>query len=285
MLRNLWNGDNGDLFNHEGLKKIADAKGTANTRVRYRFVENAVSGGLSQQDIDKSVSQDSTVNVKVAVLDPKVTGQTPGLPIPEERDWRDGAYVNPQQDPNEIGGNSTTTPIPDAREHGPTKLTTPAPQEKDFRDYILIFPISGIPAIYVYLSKPPTKFLEVDLYSSFQGRPRDGHHTDHMPSAAAVRLYFKRLYPDLKEKDLAELAKDVAALIVPADVHRKVSETYGGRNKSRIEDDSLDLRKAMDSNFDAVKPALKEYGATEKELEDARAKMHKINDEQGLYSK
>ncbi|PHM36943.1 hypothetical protein Xmau_04093 [Xenorhabdus mauleonii] len=205
MLRSWWNGGDDDLFSHEHLKKIADNKGTAETRVRYRFAENAetgqltavgyhtskenmlepvkvrhvqynkslnryefwedgassptlvwyqnaASGGLSQQDIDKSVSQDATVNVKVAVLDPQATGQTPGLPIPEEKDWRDGAYINPQQDPSEIGGNSTSTPIPDARDNGPTKLTTPAPEEKDFRDYILIFPVSNIPAIYVYLS-------------------------------------------------------------------------------------------------------------------------------------
>ncbi|WP_244590753.1 S-type pyocin domain-containing protein [Xenorhabdus mauleonii] len=74
------------------------------------------------------------------------------MPIPEEKDWRDGAYINPQQDPSEIGGNSTSTPIPDAGDNGPTKLTTPAPEEKDFRDYILIFPVSDIPPIYVYMS-------------------------------------------------------------------------------------------------------------------------------------
>ncbi|PHM35612.1 hypothetical protein Xmau_04493 [Xenorhabdus mauleonii] len=114
---------------------------------------NAASGEFSQQDIHQYVPQNSTANAKVAVLDPNITGQTPGLPIPEEKDWRDGACINPQQDPNEIRGNSTSTPIPDGRDNGPTKLTTPAPQEKDFRDYILIFPISNIPAIYVYLSK------------------------------------------------------------------------------------------------------------------------------------
>ncbi|PHM35619.1 Hcp family T6SS protein CtsH2 [Xenorhabdus mauleonii] len=206
MLRNWVNGDD-DLYSHEHLKKIADNKGTAETRVRYRFAENAetgqltavgyhtskenmlepvkvrhvqynkslnryefwedgassptlvwyqnaASGGLSQQDIDKSVSQDATVNVKVAVLDPQATGQTPGLPIPEEKNWRDGAYINPQQDPSEIGGNSTSTPIPDGRDSGPSKLTTPAPKEKDFRDYILIFPVAGIPPIYVYMNCP-----------------------------------------------------------------------------------------------------------------------------------
>ncbi|MDX7991829.1 hypothetical protein [Xenorhabdus littoralis] len=36
------------------------------------------------------------------------------------------------QDPNEIGGNSTSTPIPDARENAPTILGTPIPEKKIF---------------------------------------------------------------------------------------------------------------------------------------------------------
>ncbi|WP_323861700.1 S-type pyocin domain-containing protein, partial [Xenorhabdus doucetiae] len=111
---------------------------------------DALTGELSQNDISKYIQQNSAINAKVAVLDPNITSQTPGLPIPEQRDWRDGAYVNPQQDPDEMGGNSTVTPIPDAGDHGPTILGTPMPEEKDFRDYILIFPVSNIPAIYVY---------------------------------------------------------------------------------------------------------------------------------------
>ncbi|OTA20403.1 Uropathogenic specific protein [Xenorhabdus beddingii] len=335
MIRNVWNGSDEDFLTHDILKKIADKKGTAPTRVRYHFVENpqtgqltavgyhtgkesgleqtkvrhvqhnkslnryefweddatsptliwSLAGELSRHNIDNYAQQNSAVNTKVAVLDPKIATQTPGLPIPDQGDWRDGAYINPQQDPDEIGGNSTSTPRPDAKDHGPTVLGTPIPEEKDFRDYILIFPVSNIPALYVYLSKSPTKFLEVDVYRNFIGRPRNGHHADHMPSAAAVKLHLKRLYPNLKPNQLDDLAKDVAAIIIPADVHRKISETYGGRNKSRIERDSLDLRKALDSNFDAEKSALKGYGATEQELEEARAKMHEINEEKGLYKR
>lgn len=36
-------------------------------------------------------------------------------------------------------------------------------------------------------------------------------------------------------------------------------------------------------NFDTIKPALKEYGITEEQLETARSRMHKLNSEQGLY--
>ncbi|WP_446471073.1 S-type pyocin domain-containing protein [Xenorhabdus stockiae] len=203
MMRSWWNGSDSDLESHKNLIKIADEKGTALTRVRYRFVEDIKTGqsipvgyhtneesGLEQvkvrhvqynsslnqyefweDDADSpalvwyvdpqkgEISQseisgqyDTSINVKVIPLDPTITSQTPGLPIPEQRTWRDGILVNPQQDPNEIAGNKTETPISDETDHGPTKTTTPV-QERDFRDYILIFPISNIPAIYVYLSQ------------------------------------------------------------------------------------------------------------------------------------
>ncbi|EKY3194767.1 S-type pyocin domain-containing protein [Cronobacter turicensis] len=69
-----------------------------------------------------------------------------------------------------------------------TITTTPLPEEKDFRDYILVFPGNVHPPIYIYLSKPPVKLLEVDLYSNFTGST----HADHMPSAAAVRAFLRR---------------------------------------------------------------------------------------------
>ncbi|MBC8952684.1 S-type pyocin domain-containing protein [Xenorhabdus sp. PB62.4] len=205
MMRSWWNGSDSDLESHNNLIKIADEKGTAPTRVRYRFVEDVKTGqsipvgyhtneesgleqvkvrhvqynnllnqyefweddadsptlvwyvdtqkdGISQSEISDQYGQhDTSINVKVIPLDPTITSQTPGLPIPEQPTWRDGILVNPQQYPNEIAGNKTETPILDGTDQGPTKTTTPV-QESDFRDYILIFPISNIPAIYVYLS-------------------------------------------------------------------------------------------------------------------------------------
>ncbi|EYU16925.1 MULTISPECIES: hypothetical protein [Photorhabdus] len=47
-----------------------------------------------------------------------------------------------------------------------------------------------------------------------------------MPSDAAVQAYWKNLYPELKPKQLERLSKNVAAIIIPADVHRKLSATY-----------------------------------------------------------
>ncbi|PWC20621.1 S-type Pyocin domain-containing protein, partial [Brenneria roseae subsp. roseae] len=110
------------------------------------------------------------------------------------------------------------------------------------------------------------------------------YHADHMPSAAAVKAYLRRLYPKLDKKVLDKMAEDVAAIIIPAEIHQKISETYGKRNRPQnIEQDFHDLRGAVDRNFDAIKPSLKEHGATEDQLEAAREKMHKLNEEQGLY--
>lgn len=174
-------------------------------------------------------------------------------------------------------------PLPDSP--GIEATTSPAPEEKSFADYILILPVADIPPIYVYLSKPPVEFLEVDLYRNFKRRPRQGtYEADHMPSRAAVEAYLSELYPDVAPKDISKLSDDVAAIVIPKEVHQKLSETYGGRNTpAQIDLDSRNLRAALDRNMDAIKPALKEHGATEGQIEAARAKMHKLNSEIGLY--
>ncbi|MBD1229429.1 S-type pyocin domain-containing protein [Xenorhabdus griffiniae] len=202
-------GADSDTAQHqlERLKQLADQKGRAETRVRYRFAEDEKTGevkvvgyhtregsgmdtvkvrhvkqtapgtyefredgadspilvwyttassmykALSPQDLPQYFSQRGTpINVNTVPLDdPSMTGQTPGLEIPAQPTWRDGVMVNPQQDPDEMAGNKTETPISDGTDRGPTKTTTPV-QESDFRDYILVFPIKGVPAVYVYLS-------------------------------------------------------------------------------------------------------------------------------------
>ncbi|ECE0486455.1 pyocin [Salmonella enterica subsp. enterica] len=174
-------------------------------------------------------------------------------------------------------------PLPDNT--GITATTTPTPEEKHFADYILILPMPDIPPIYIYLSKPPVKFLEVELYSDFRRRSRQGkYEADHMPSRASVDAYLRANYPLLDDDEILALTDQVAAIVIPKDIHQKISETYGGRNTpAQIELDSRNLRAAVDRNLDAIKPALKEHGATEDQIEAARAKMHKLNSEMGLY--
>ncbi|MFL63602.1 pyocin [Salmonella enterica] len=166
-----------------------------------------------------------------------------------------------------------------------TATTTPTPDEKHFADYILILPMPDLPPIYIYLSKPPVEFLEVELYSDFKRRSRQGkYEADHMPSRAAVEAYLLRLDPTLKDAQLKKYSDEVAAIVIPKEIHQKISETYGKRNSpAQIELDSQNLRAALDRNLDAIKPALKKYGATESQIEAARKKMHALNGKMGLY--
>ncbi|KJQ33731.1 S-type pyocin domain-containing protein [Enterobacter bugandensis] len=196
----------------------------------------------------------------------------------EEKPWNTGNQARPVLPKPVI-----VDPLPDNT--GITATTSPAPEEKHFADYILILPFPDLPPIYIYLSKPPVEFLEVELYSDFKRRSRQGvYEADHMPSAAAVKAYLRREYPYLKETEIQEFSLQVAAIVVPKDVHQKISETYGGRNTlTQIDLDSQNLRAAADRNLDTIKPSLKKQGATEEQIETARTKMHALNGQQGLH--
>lgn len=192
--------------------------------------------------------------------------------------WNTGNQ-NPVRLPNPV----MVDPLPENT--GITATTTPVPEEKTFADYILILPLSNIPPIYVYLSKPPVEFMEVALYSDFVRRSRLGkYEADHMPSKAAVKVHLKQYYPEMTPEDVELASQDVSALIIPKKIHQQISETYGGRNTSaQIELDSKNLRDALDRNLDTIKPALKQYGATEIQVEAVRLKMHELNRNTGLY--
>lgn len=124
---------------------------------------------------------------------------------------------------------------------------------------------------------------------------RGEYEVDHIPSKAAVRLYLKQKYP-LAERDYIDKMVDrVASVAIPKAVHQKCSETYGGRNNSKIETESgetvrqkeLDasgLEAAVNSNWDANAECLKnEYKVSDAKLEEVRAKLHELNRKTGLY--
>lgn len=285
-------GEKADLLTPEKLLEVANKQGTVSSRVRYQWMEDEETGRLKAVGYHTSMeSGRDQVRVRLLKYDfpnnryefweEGATGPTilwtpdnPGVELPT-----DTAHGEQPVIPSAIPGFE----IPEMDDV--SILATPMPEEKDFRDYILVFPENAFPPIYVYLSKLPVNLLDVDLYSNFIGRSRQGkYQADHMPSAAAVKAYLKRLYPDLRKDKLEQMAREVAAIIIPTEIHQKISETYGGRNSAdNIELDSQDLRGALDRNFDAIKPQLKEHGVTEEQLELARGKMHKLNEEQGLY--
>lgn len=285
-------GEKNDLLTQEKLLEVAKKQGTVPSRVRYQWVEDEETGRLKVVGYHTSM-ESGRDQVRVRLLkhdfpnnryefwEEGATGPTilwtpdnPGIELPT-----DTAHGEQPVIPSAVPGFE----IPEMDDV--SILATPMPEEKDFRDYILVFPENVFPPIYVYLSKPAVNLLDVDLYSNFVGRSRQGkYHADHMPSAAAVEAFLRRKYPHLKETQIKTLSKKVATLIIPKEVHQKISQTYGWRNQPHvIEKDSQDLRAALDRNLDAIKSALKEAGATDDEIEAAREKMHGLNDKQGLY--
>ncbi|PWC14601.1 S-type Pyocin domain-containing protein, partial [Brenneria roseae subsp. roseae] len=292
LIQHHLKGEKADLLTPEKLLEVAKKQGTVPSRVRYQWVEDEDTGRLKAVGYHTSM-ESGRDQVRVRLLkhdfpnnryefwEEGATGPTilwtpdnPGVELPT-----DTAHGEQPVIPSAIPGFE----IPEMDDV--SILVTPMPDEKDFRDYILVFPENVFPPIYVYLSKPPVNLLDVDLYSNFKGRSRQGkYHADHMPSAAAVEAFLRRAYPHLKETQIKTLSKQVAALIIPKEVHQKISQTYGWRNQSSvIEKDSQDLRAALDRNLNAIKPALREAGATDDEIEAAREKMHSLNIKQGLY--
>ncbi|WFV83236.1 S-type pyocin domain-containing protein [Citrobacter braakii] len=288
-------GEQSDLLTPQKLLEVAHSKGTVPTRVRYNWITDDDSGKLKAVGYHTS-SDSGRDQVRVRMLEKQSDGSyefwgdersdkplitwTPANTPGSQDSWNTGNN-NPQ------AGTVTIPGLEHPNIQSVTITTTPLPEEKDFRDYILVFPGNIHPPIYIYLSKPPVEFLEVKLYSDFDGRSRQGElEVDHIPSAAAVKAHYKRLHPELSPKELKKLSKRVAAIGIPKGIHRNDSETYGGRNTpEKIIAHSYDLRAATDQNFDAEKPALKEYGATDELLEEARAELHQINESVGLYKK
>jgi hypothetical protein len=285
-------GDKSDLLTPEKLLQVAYSKGTVPTRVRYNWITDDETGRLKAVGYHTS-TESGRDQVRVRMPEKQRDGSyefwgdersdkplitwTPASTPGSQSSWNTGNN-SPQ------AGTVTIPGLEHPDIQGVTITTTPVPEEKDFRDYILVFPGNIHPPIYIYLSKPPVELLEVDLYSNFTGRPRNGTHADHMPSAAAVRAFLRREYPDAKPAEIDSMAKDVAAIIIPSEIHQKLSATYGGRNNPvQLQQDSKNLRAALERDIETIRPALKERGLTDGQIDEAKAKMHQLNHEQGLY--
>ncbi|MFM4746201.1 S-type pyocin domain-containing protein [Aeromonas dhakensis] len=288
FLMAFWPSDLGDgtLYSDEQLKAMSRAA----TRVRFRFIEDE-QGRMQVYGIHTSAASgmDSVPIVQARQEGSAIVAAIPGGPTltwyPDSSgEVPDASSYYPERDGLEVS-NILVRPIPDAPD---AELETFPATGDDLEDCIITFPASlGIPPLYLVFSKPPVKLLEVDLFRNFEGRPRNGTHADHMPSQAAIEAYLKSLDSDMDQDLIKSYKKDVASIIIPASVHQKYSETYGRRNtrndRAQIIKDSSDLRKAVDNNFDAIKPYLRDEGFSDTELEQAREKMHKINKSQGWY--
>jgi hypothetical protein len=285
FLMAFWPSDMGDgaLYTDAQLQGMSRAA----TRARFRFGEDE-QGRMQVYGIHTSAASgmESVPVVQARQEGSALVASVPGGPTltwyPDGRgSVPDASSYYPDRDGLAVSS-ILVRPIPEAPD---AELETFPASGDELEDCIITFPASlGIPPLYLVFSKPPVKLLEVDTYRGFQGRPREGTHADHMPSAAAVEANLRNSGLKLSEKDIASMKKDVAALIVPASVHQKCSETYGGRNTpAQIDRDAKDLKSAVDRNLDAIKGCLQEEGFNDAQIEQARQEMHRVNRAMGVY--
>lgn len=132
---------------------------------------------------------------------------------------------------------------------------------------------------------PPVEPLEVGPYNELSGRSRlDGLDIDHIVSRQALKGHILRIEPMISTSDLNFYLRRAPSITIPTEVHRKFSETYGGRNtQTKQAEDARNLRTAVDSNLNAIKSGLLEAGFEEAQIEKAREMLHKLNNAQGWY--
>ncbi|MCK6189441.1 S-type pyocin domain-containing protein, partial [Pseudomonas sp. EYE_354] len=160
-------------------------------------------------------------------------------------------------------------------------------EDVTWQDAIISFPAdSGLPPLYLVFAKPAVSPLEVGVYGDLSARSRgDGLDIDHIPSRKVLEASLKATFPGITEQEVQIYLRQASAIAIPARVHQKFSETYGGRNtKAKQAHDVFNLRAATDRNFNAIKPGLLEEGYSELKIEAAREQLHKLNQEQGWYS-
>lgn len=275
----------GTLYSEDQLRRLREAA----TRVRFQFRRDA-RGAVSIYGIHTSATSGEdrvpTVEAKWNADKSAMEAHLDDLTIT----WtpNDGPVVNaPTTYPGtpETLDNLLVHPIPEGQDSRIFHYPGQDAEDITWQDTIITFPTdSGVPPLYLVFAKPAVKPLEVGLYGSFDGRPRNGTHLDHMPSQKALAKYLRANDPDLLEQDIQKALRHAASIAIPAKVHQKYSETYGGRNsKTKQIRDAADLRAAVDSNFIAIKSYLLDEGFSDTELEAACADLHKLNQEQGWY--
>jgi hypothetical protein len=107
---------------------------------------------------------------------------------------------------------------------------------------------------------------------------------DHIPSKKALEAHLELNFPDLTKQEIHRVLNGAPSIAIPARVHQKFSETYGGRNsKQKRVEDSSDIFKAIESNVLDIKDGLVAEGISEAEIERAFDQLHSLSKEQGWY--
>jgi hypothetical protein len=168
----------------------------------------------------------------------------------------------------------------------PANETFPAVDEGQAGASIPGFPGDmELPSPDLVFAGPPVEPLEVGPYNELSGRSRgDGLDIDHIPSQKALELYLRNNFPHMSPRERRNFLQRAPSIAIPFNVHRKFSETYGGRNTSSKQgQDAINIESSVDQNFDAIKTGLLEAGFAEAEVEAGRKKLHGLHKEQGWY--
>ncbi|OEF57951.1 S-type pyocin domain-containing protein [Enterovibrio norvegicus] len=282
----------GTIYGNEELYQLAEAV----TRVRFRIYEddngNPQIVGIHTGEYDPYGDTVRIIKAKSDGGQNFVADVGEGLTITWFPEDDESAKLQLPGYPDESDfdiSNIWVNPIDDDGQEV-TSYINPIP-DTDIVDSIFVFPAdSGIPPLYAVFSKPvkaKVKPLEVGTYGDLAPRSKkDGLDIDHIPSLAAL----KRALMDelgvtfLTEDQINMLKNSAAGIAIPAKIHQKCSETYGGRNQPGKQiKDSNSIEDAIDSNFDAIERCLKDNGYEQEQLDAARKRLHEINKENGWY--
>ena len=260
--------------------------GRAPTRVRFRWVQDD-SGQMQLIGRHTGPGQNDSVPVVQAVRNgSRFEAHVGGIEIT----WTPNAGPVATAPTTFPGLDSRTLPNvlvhPISEEPGSEATVYPAPEDITLEDVIVVFPAdSGVEPLYLVFAKPAVKPLEVGPANDLQSRSKgDGMDIDHIPSQAALRQYLLANAFEISDEDIKAALAAAPGMTIPRRVHQRYSETYGGRNsRERQVQDAADLKAAVDSNMDALTPALQDEGFSSSEIEAARERLHQLHREQGWY--
>ena len=123
---------------------------------------------------------------------------------------------------------------------------------------------------------------EVGTYGDQKKRTGKGkYHRDHIPSKAALKERARELNGgDISSAQAKAIENLAVSVVIPASAHRKVSPTYGGRNKGKISGDAGGLQKAAQRDTEEMKKELDEHADDEcvKAYKEAADKIDKVTD-------
>lgn len=260
---------------------------TATTRVRFQF-RNDANGALQVYGIHTSAQsgQDSVpvIHAKWNADKSAMEAHLGGITII----WtpNKGPVVTaPTRYPGVTDGlaNILVHPISEGDD---SKIQGSPIDEFTVEDCIITFPAdSGIKSLYLVFAKPMVNPLEVGPANDLSSRSaKDGLDIDHIPSQRALAAFLNARYPQLSERQIQAILRKAPSIAIPRKVHQKYSETYGGRNtKVQQAKDASDLRSAVDTNLNAIKPYLLDEGFTEDQVESARSDLHNLHQQEGWY--